>query len=378
MRRISSISARWVLPLIMLASVYTTPAPVQAARIDATRGRKYTLTKRHGPWMIMVATFTEVPEELRTDGLTPQQAADELVFELRSKGIPAYSFVQKDVFDNINTTDRTGRDRDRRYAAVKGGIGVLAGNYPDSDDKVAHTTLEYIKKFHPKFLRSVESRASAGRGSIIQKLRNGGLYRSSPGRPGPLSGAFLTTNPMLSAEDVARRSPDPLLLRLNANQEFSLVDNPGKYTLVVATSYVKSITHTGADARDLEAKFKVTSDLDEAAENAWLLARSLREGHFRLQASGNLPVKAQRFEAYVYHDRKKSVVTVGSFDDPRDPRIRQLQELFGAKVRKNPQTGQDVLIAELLTLNDPRNPGNSVRSWIFDPKPALIQTPHHQ
>ena len=65
-----------------------------ALAIEAIRGKEYKLTKRHGPWMIMVASFKEPPDVRRTEGMTPKEAADELVYELRKKGIPAYTFSQ--------------------------------------------------------------------------------------------------------------------------------------------------------------------------------------------------------------------------------------------------------------------------------------------
>ena len=45
-----------------------------------------------------------------------------------------------------------------------GGICVLAGNYPTSNDKVAQRTLKFIKEFQPQFLRDVEAQAQAGPG----------------------------------------------------------------------------------------------------------------------------------------------------------------------------------------------------------------------
>ena len=47
------------------------------AEVEAVRGKRYRLTKRHGPWMIMVADIRDVPPELRKEGgMTALQAAD--------------------------------------------------------------------------------------------------------------------------------------------------------------------------------------------------------------------------------------------------------------------------------------------------------------
>ena len=84
-----------VLTLVAIALMATVPKPAFAAapgrKIDADPSKKYRLSKRHGPWMIMVASMRDVPEERRTTGLTAQQAADQMVLALRQVGIPAYT-----------------------------------------------------------------------------------------------------------------------------------------------------------------------------------------------------------------------------------------------------------------------------------------------
>ncbi|MEO1982620.1 MAG: hypothetical protein ABGZ24_19090, partial [Fuerstiella sp.] len=76
--------------LILLAS--QVPA---AGQLEAVQGKRYRLTSQHGPWMIMVAALRDVPEERRIDGgLSAWEAADRLVYELRRRGIPAYTFLQ--------------------------------------------------------------------------------------------------------------------------------------------------------------------------------------------------------------------------------------------------------------------------------------------
>ena len=67
-------------------------APCQA-EVEAVKGKRYKLHRNCGPWMVMVGSFQEVPLQRRVNGgLSAQEAADELVFELRKQGLPAYSF----------------------------------------------------------------------------------------------------------------------------------------------------------------------------------------------------------------------------------------------------------------------------------------------
>ena len=82
-----------VVCLAVVASALLAVRP--AGAIENERGKTYKLTEKHGPWMIMVASFRNIREEERkTAGLSAEQAAAELVFELREKGIPAYAYSQ--------------------------------------------------------------------------------------------------------------------------------------------------------------------------------------------------------------------------------------------------------------------------------------------
>lgn len=339
--------------------------PAAAASIEAVQGKRYQITKQHGPWMIMVASFQPTPKEYRTEGLTPQEAADELVYTLRKKGIPAYTFSQEDVREPVETADRLNRTQRRSYIAQHGSVCVLAGNYPTAESRVAQKTLRYVKHFYPKFLRAIDpevKQAIEQTGSPLRKLVNGGVYRVTPGRPGPLSGAFLTLNPLLSPEDVRRHKHSPLLMKLNSGAEYSLLDNPGEYTLIVASFYGKSVTELTNGKFEQAAKtFEVTNTLDQAAVQAWELTQALRQ---------------MNIEAWVWHDRYRSVVTVGSFNSPRDKRIPELVGTYGVKTQTDPTTQKPVLVAETLTIPRQLKPGQvPEKKWIFDPQPTLMEVP---
>ena len=329
--------------------------------IEAVKGKRYSLNKQHGPWMIMVASFRNVGEDSRTDGLNADEAADELVYELRKLGIPAYVFRQEGAVGKINTIDRMGRSDTRIFAAQRGMISVLAGNYktisPDDpttkDGKVAQKTLKYVKELNPKM------------------MEKGGRYRPTPGRPGPLSRAFLTINPMLTPEEALKRKNDPLIAQLNAGMDHSLLNNRAKYTLVVKTFHGQSATKLQDSSFDAFArKFdsKLNNSLDQAAMGAWQLTEALRNAK-QIGYPDN-------YEAFVYHDRYQSIVTIGAFDSPNDPRVRQLANMFKGKIKKNPSTGRDFLAAEIFTI--PRSPKPNTlpeKSWVFDPAPKLMEVP---
>lgn len=324
---------------------------VFAARIDATKGRQYPITKQHGPWMIMVASLSEPPQDRRKEGISPEEAAEELVYALRKKGIPAYSYRLGERQEEIQTTDRTGRSAKAHFRAQKASICVLAGNYPTINDKVGQDTLSYLKKIRLEDLH-------------LKSWEENGVFRSTPGQPGPFSGAFLSMNPLLSPEEVAQKKRDPLLLKLNGSGEYSILENKGRYTLVVATFKGRAETQVGESGyQKALSTFKITDSLDDAAEKAWKVTRMLRDG----MIDGTQ--KGRKFDAFVYHDHHQSLVTIGSFDSPQDPRIAALAQLFGAKTQKG-SNGQSYTVGEGFLL-----PGNPPEPFVFDPRPRLIEVP---
>lgn len=362
MRTATALTRGVVLSCLLLS------APMPAGAIEAVKGKQYRLTKEHGPWMIMVASFRNVTEsDRKKKGLSAQEAADEVVYELRKWGLPAYTFSQDAQKGEIKTTDRLGREDMRTFTAQRDMICVIAGNYPSQDDKVAERTLQQIKKFMPKFM---EDKAS------------GAIYRKKDGK-GPFGNAFMTINPLLDPAEVAQKKPDRDLLRLNHDIHNALIDNPGKYSIQVATFTGRSVTPVANSSladhpEDFDLRLQsgrdattgmMRANLGDISEDAAQLAKALRT------------LKTEKFprgvEAWVYHDRFESIVTVGSFDNPNDPRIAQLIQAFGAKTVKDPTTGQDVVVGEVLTPTErqiAQRRGASVM-WVFDPQPRLIEVP---
>lgn len=335
-----------------------------SAQIDKpVRGKPYPLTPAYGPWMIMVASFSAPPPGEKIDGMTPQQAADELVFELRSNGIPAYTYAHDSKVEAIDTIDRLGEPDKRIYASQRGSVCVLAGNYTSIDpksekSKVAIDTLDWIKKFRPKFLSG-----SQPDGSGMVSLKNGGNYRITSREAGPFANAFFSTNPLRSDSEIPPVDPDriDLLVKINAGGDCSLYENKGKYTLIVASFYGQKVP-TNAKAADIK-RFNETfgSGLVQAALDAWELARYMRQlGH----------------DSYVWHDEFKSVVTVGSYEDLNDPRIRSTMAKFAAKSKTNEKDNRQILAAEYLTIPAKPTAQDPIRkTWIFDPQPRLMKVP---
>ncbi|MCA9043537.1 MAG: hypothetical protein KDA69_04405 [Planctomycetaceae bacterium] len=318
------------------------------SRIEADPSKEYRLTHHRGPWMIMVATMHSLDGETPEGGKTPDEAAHELVIELRQLGLPAYVHEYEPGNDRVATYDRLGREEKRKNLHRRRSVSVIAGNYPDIESKVAQDTLKWIKKLNPKC------------------LQEGVIYDPTPGRPGPLAGAFLTPNPLLSQEELIQRERDPLLITLNSGERHSLYENNGKYTLVIARFYGKSDSVLpGKEEPSILSYVEKGNDLNDAAQAAQELVVVLR-GKYDVSPGGHF----NNVEAYVWHDRYESIVTVGSFSSPQDPNIKRYMALFGPRL--DPQIG-NVQPAHFAVPNFRK--GGIHGMWLFEPNPELMLVP---
>ena len=345
--RFSFFAALW---LINVSSAY--------ARIENDTTKDYKLTERFGPWMIMVATFSDVDEmDRKKDGLSAEEAARKLVHELRVAQIPAYVYSQEGKKEKIDTYDRLGNKDKRVYQAQFGMICVLAGNYQKIDEPQAQTALTFIKKFRPKFLNDPKS------GAIVRDAK------------GPFANAFLTINPLLKPSDVVRFKVDDVVRSLNSGIDYPLAKVKHKYSLKIATFTGKSAIPIGSSRfSGRESNFDKSIldngsfSLARAGEDATQLTYALRQNNGITRSLGR-----DRFESYVYHDRFQSYVAVGGFDSPNDPEIKRLADIFMAKYEL--EDGEYKMKCKSLML--PSRDVNSlpIQTWAFDPVPEIVEIP---
>ncbi len=344
----------------IISCVLAATATASAAEIEAIEGKVYGLTRHHGPWMVMVASFLDtgldtgpVPEELTS----PVEAANALVLELRRLGLPAYVYEMNSLDSPVMTTNREGEEEMRRPSHRYHEICVLAGNYRSLDDSVGQQTLEWIKRHR------IESEAF-----------NDVVFSRTPGQPSTLSGAFMTVNPFLTPEEVSaydREEHWEEIASLNEGIPYSLLDNEGDYTLVVAT-FRGRVIHQGLDPVDsrsatLSALQMITggsigeqAGLADAARSAIQLASYLRT--------------TENVEAYVWHDQFESLVTVGSFAMPNDPAINHFRQQFAPEQKMNEATGQMVWNVQFDQV--PMDYGsNEFQMIVYDPIPQVMPVP---
>jgi hypothetical protein len=330
--------------VLLMMVLYSVGVVAPAFAIDPpVRGKNYTLTKDHGPWMVMVGSFRNVPKDRREEGLSAEEAAMELVYELRQSGIPAYTYAQGAVVQKIETVDRLGRDDTREYAAQRDMVCVLAGNWKDINEKEAQKALAAIKKYHPRFMKQEKS---------------GAIFRVTPGQKGPLGGAFMTINPLLTPEEVAQRKGNPELDRINRASMFSLLECKRKYTVQVASFVGKQTIQMAEDQFVRRLQDRNSYGLNRAGEDAVQLTKVLRE---------------QGVEAYVHHDWYQSIVTIGSFDRPDDPKIEQVARQFGPQLRPDPENPQqNKWLPYTVNIKTSTSAGDLPMIWVFDLQPRLL------
>jgi len=345
----SSLRFTVVLTIIFSLSVCTSvEARAKRKPVEAVKGKRYLLHHDHDPWMIMVTSLRDVDPLMRSQGMSAWDAADALIYELRQLGIPAYAYHQKEQIDKSGG-----------FVARQEYIAILAGGFDSPDSSLAQKVLKYIQnRFNPEMLR---------------RDTNGAILPKGKGDTQPFRRAFIAPNPLRSKDELGTRAVDPLIVQLNSGSgEISLLKNPGKFSLKVATFSGGTVVQVAGKEDEDHLKYfneNFGEGVGKAGVSAWELATALRQAA-RLGY-------AQNYEAWVYHDKYKSYVTIGSFEDPNDPRLEALAREFEAKYKPNPQgNGRNKLTPELFSI--PKNPRGQTlpdKLWFFDQKPRVIAVP---
>ncbi len=319
--------------LVCLATTLKADPPwmklVPFKRVESNPNQAYWITEENGPWLILATSFA---------GPGAQAQAQELVQELRSEyKLPAY--LHKREFDFSKPVQGLGlnkyggpkmmrHNKDNEFEEY----AVLVGNYLSVEDPQGQKDLEKVKYARPDCLDIYTERGkhTTQRFIGIRELQRR-LSRDDKDK-GPMRKAFMVRNPLVPKEYFVSSGLDPLVLKMNKGVEHSLLDCPGPYTVKVAT--FRGETHfAGEDLEDEDRGFSLIplpkrdepSKLELAADMAHRLTVKLR---------------AQGVEAYEFHDRFESIVTVGSFQTvgtPRqdgkteiNPAVHRVMQAYGA------------------------------------------------
>ncbi|PQO25337.1 hypothetical protein C5Y96_25940 [Blastopirellula marina] len=354
---------RLALAMGLVAAVTTTTwaAPPWAnlipfQRVEADAEKSYELTEDQGPWLIMATSFS---------GPGAEKDANDLVLELRKDyGLEAYTWHQN--YDYTDTVvgkgyDRYGGPKKMKYMNDVSftSYAVMVGNFQTVEESGVEKTLSKIKTAKPKVFSASYTVKNDTIKTIRQRLREA-IDSEDDKEKGPMGNAFVTRNPLLPEEYFRPKGIDDLVLKMNKDSQNSLLNCPGKYTVRVAT-FRGAVELDQKKIDEIEKKNIVSGTrLAVAAEKAEKLADALRK---------------QGVEAYTFHDRSESIVTVGSFETVGTPRR-------DGKIEINPQvkrimdgykggTGTATIEGGTAPSYKPR----SLNGIIFDVQPLPVEVP---
>jgi hypothetical protein len=328
----------------------------KAKPANADPSKVYELSQEDGPWLILASTLV---------GEGARERANKLAIEIRSDlGLPA--FIYKENFDFTGKPkDFQGHKRVRyanqyQYEAYV----VLVGEYDRVDHPSVERDLKAIKGAKPVVLedpKEVAAELNAQTPASAVKVVATKLKAISLGgrRPGPMAGAFVTRNPMLPEDYFEAPLVDSFVSQLNESfQDYNLLDCDGKFTVIVKTF---SGSNTIANSKQEKSFTPNVKRLDRMATDAAMMVKELRK---------------KGVEAYQFHDRERSLVTVGSFDVlgrelPNggfryNPQILQTMREFSA-VNVDPALARQVPAGKMA--------GNNINMIPFDVEPTPIAVP---
>lgn len=264
-------------------------APVEQDNVP----KSLRLSDLNGPWLILAATFAGTEGRLK---------AEKLAGEL-STTLDLPVFIHEEDFDFTAKLNGPESGKVIRYAnqAKYAAYAVLVGEYDRVDHPDLVRDLKRIKNTSSNLLTEsagdVNSPSEQSNPVDAVKSLKKELMRVVGGKKvGELSNAFATTNPLLPSEYFIVPEVDSFVLDMNSQVEFSLLSNTAKFTVVVATFSGFSTIANGT----LENRFEPSSErMDMCAVQADKMVRGLRKNGI---------------EAYQFHDRTRSMVTIGGFD----------------------------------------------------------------
>jgi len=317
------------------------------------------LTEAEGPWMILASNFV---------GVGSRQRAERLANEIRQElELPAYIYKEKFDFTGTIAQDPTSSKR-LRYANryEYDAYAVLVGEYDTVERPEVERDLQTIRTATlPIFTDQREVGAETNESNPVTTVKSitaklFGQSAITKNQLGPMSQAFVTRNPILPEEFFSAPKVDAFVHQMNEGLHHSLLECDGRYTVVVKTFEGLGAIVDGRSDKD----FTPSQDrLNQYAADAEKMASELR---------------SQGVEAYQFHDRYRSLVTVGSFDElgrelpdgrfEYAPEIRAVMKKYSA-FNVDPSAARQVPTGTRGIL------GNGIAKIPYDVQPTPIAVP---
>ena len=292
---------------------FSFPQMGRAAKVEADPKKDYFLKDSDGNWLAMAAKFSDEKAAYR---------AKKLAYELR-KAYKLEAFVFK--FDPSANLDAFSAEVDAAknfhyQTAQSVEYAVLVGGYPVADDLELQKTLERLRRCQPESLK--DDPASK---ALAQKYQEMARKNQKYAGYGPMGGAFAVPNPLLPKEFFSQKGiVDSYVEKLNSVGKYSLLNNDKLYTVRIAT-------FSGDVAMYKNTQGPKTDEMQSRLRYAGVRAAALCDA---LRNAG--------VDAWEFHDRDCSFVTVGAFDTygveqangqiELNPKIAQIMNKYGGKL----------------------------------------------
>ncbi len=340
---------------------FSFPQMGKAAKVEADPKKDYFLKDSDGNWLAMAAKFSDEKAAYR---------AKKLAYELR-KAYKLEAFVFK--FDPSANLDAFSAEVDAAknfhyQTAQSVEYAVLVGGYPVADDLELQKTLERLRRCQPESLK--DDPASK---ALAQKYQEMARKNQKYAGYGPMGGAFAVPNPLLPKEFFSQKGiVDSYVEKLNSDGKYSLLNNDKLYTVRIAT-------FSGDVAMYKNTQGPKTDEMKSRLRYAGLRAAALCEA---LRKAG--------VDAWEFHDRDCSFVTIGSFDSygveqangqiELNPKIDQIMKKYGGKL-VNGEDGRSKYRAYTVVVDIPDPESTALRpkkkrlELACDLRPVIIVVP---
>ena len=340
---------------------FSFPQMGRAAKVEADPKKDYFLKDSDGNWLALAAKFSDEKAAYR---------AKKLAYELR-KAYKMEAFVFK--FDPSRNLDAFSAEVDAAknfhyQTAQSVEYAVLVGGYPVGDDLELQKTLERLRRCQPESLKDAPASKA-----LAQKFQEMARKDQKYAGYGPMGGAFAVPNPLLPKEFFSQKGiVDSYVEKLNSDGKYSLLNNDKLYTVRIAT-------FSGDVAMYKNTQGPKTDEMKSRLRYAGLRAAALCEA---LRKAG--------VDAWEFHDRDCSFVTVGAFDTygveqangqiELNPKIAQIMSKYGGKL-VNGEDGRSKYRAYTVVVDIPDPESTALRpkkkrlELACDLRPVIIVVP---
>lgn len=306
---------------------------------------QFALSAAQGPYMVKIASFTGPDSEKYAANLANELREKHKIeaFVHRYRAISKLEEEEKDLFVKRFYEKYKIKPRlPKMVTPPPDNWVVLAGDFKSIEDSKARTALENVRRINPQTLPA----------ELVKRLMAEGVLRPERG----FTSAMLVRNPVLPPDRAGvmvdaqgrvkptiDRKAATLLQKLNDQEQYSVYKNSMPYTIKVAEFRGASVFDESKAEKvfgSLKGRKNVDSHksaLQKGAENAIILCDAMRK---------------EGYEAYVFHGEYASIVTVGGYRNPKDPRIladiaaiNESMAPVSAANQKRPQNQWQVVLA---------------------------------